>query len=244
MCQLTFPVHDKLLLESAVLGSLPLLPSLPRPAEAATWSHHWHQAFESGPFLSHHCLEPLCSICHLCPLPLSPGTLFSWCPPPPPQYSLWNASQMLSSPGIALAITYWWAPLWTSTLGCHASVSDSACPRGPQPFILGCSALTHGPSLKTCWPHLPKLFILLYLSDPYPSPLDNPSDLPTGLLLTTLSSAVCMAQYMTLYCCLKPLKDCYIMIQAVVTQQYGLSKLIELYKGWILLCEFYLNKPN
>lgn len=53
--------------------------------------------------------------------------------PPPPQSSLWNTSQMLSPPGIALAITYWWPSLWTSTPRCPTGVSDSAYPKGPHP---------------------------------------------------------------------------------------------------------------
>lgn len=51
--------------------------------------------------------------------------------PPPPQSSLWNTSQMLSSPGIALAITYWWPSSELLLLGVPQVSQTQPTPRDP-----------------------------------------------------------------------------------------------------------------
>lgn len=178
-------------------------------------------------FLSHPCLQVLCSICHLCPLPPWPGTLCSPSVTPPSQSSLWDGfpNAILSRHSFGHHI--WWPPLWTSTPGCPTGASDSACPRGHPAFLLGSSVPTHGPSLRpvstTSWSCS---FPPVFQAPPCPSYLDSHSGLPTGPLFPTLSSLSCASP--SACDLILMLIDsewlCCTTIHAVVTQLYAFVK--------------------
>lgn len=151
--------------------------------------------------------------------------------PPPPQSSLWNTSQMLSPPGIALAITYWWPSLWTSTPRCPTGVSDSAYPKGPHPASSVPKSPPCGSVGPTSWSYSFPCVLQV------PTLLTWTATLVSPLVLCSQSCFFCCVHgpvHMTSYSCLKPPKDSAISWFRQIHHNYMyLSKLTELNKGWV-----------
>lgn len=224
---LAFLIHDKLLLESAVLVSLPLFLSLPcliPPLNTILLSQKT--------FLSHRCAKPLYSIYHLCPFSPWPwDAMFSWRRSSSSVFfvkSLPNTIIPRHSFGHRILMTL---SLWTSTPRCPTGVSDSACPRGPHPASLVPKPPPCGPVGPISWSYSFSCVLQV------PALLTWTVMLVSPLALCFQSCLLCCVHgpvHMTLHSCLKLPKDSAISWFRQIQHNYTyLSKFIELNKGWV-----------